>query len=472
MKEFFDHSFEEPTHKKDLVERYERMIQEGQLYFFDVEEFEELIDHYLDTQNNKKAQEVLSMAKSQHPSTTDLLLREAELLAASDKHKKAIEIIEQLELLERSNTELLIVKAAIYGQQGDTSKAIDILKYAIQFASKSELEDIYQNLSFELQTLEKFDEAIDFLKKVLDLNHNNEDALYEISYCFENADNDIEGAEFFERYINNHPYSYHAWYNLGTIFMRLGLYEKAEQSFDYAIVIKEEFPSAYFYMASAQAKQERFKDAIETYKASLQYEIIDTVTHFYIADCYEKLDQYKQAEKHYRAALDSDPQMATAWLGIAIALDHQNMTFESLHYIKKAIELEKNNPDYWFVLGEIQEKVGFIEEAAEAYEQVINLEYKDIDIWLDYSKMLFENGLIDEANEVVERAMEKHPDRSEIYYRFVAYLLKNGQLNDAFDFLRKALSMNVDLSSELLEYYPESKSINGVLELIDTYKTR
>ena len=41
------------------ISRYERMLKKNDEYFFDVEEFEMIIDHYLDRNELKKASQVL-----------------------------------------------------------------------------------------------------------------------------------------------------------------------------------------------------------------------------------------------------------------------------------------------------------------------------------------------------------------------------------------------------------------------------
>ena len=48
---------------------------------------------------------------------------------------------------------------------------------------------------------------------------------------------------FFTSYIENNPYSYYAWFNLGLSYGRMSLFEKAIDAYDYAIAIKENFSS-------------------------------------------------------------------------------------------------------------------------------------------------------------------------------------------------------------------------------------
>ena len=48
-----------------LVDRFEEMIQNDKQYFFDSEEFEDIIDYYIDKNNPKKSLQVIEYAIGQ-----------------------------------------------------------------------------------------------------------------------------------------------------------------------------------------------------------------------------------------------------------------------------------------------------------------------------------------------------------------------------------------------------------------------
>ena len=57
----------------DHVQRFEAMLSNNDEYFFDVEAFEQIIEHYLDMSEPRKARQVLDYARVQHPGSVDLL---------------------------------------------------------------------------------------------------------------------------------------------------------------------------------------------------------------------------------------------------------------------------------------------------------------------------------------------------------------------------------------------------------------
>jgi tetratricopeptide (TPR) repeat protein len=59
---------------------------------------------------------------------------------------------------------------------------------------------------------------------------------------------------------------------LGNAYNKLNLFEKAIDAYDYAILIKENFSSAYFNKGNSLVNLDRYSEAIEVYKQTFEYE--------------------------------------------------------------------------------------------------------------------------------------------------------------------------------------------------------
>ena len=59
--------FQEDGDLKEIIGRFENMLNQVEAYFFDVYEFERIIDHYLDTNHFSKAIDAVYHGKNQHP---------------------------------------------------------------------------------------------------------------------------------------------------------------------------------------------------------------------------------------------------------------------------------------------------------------------------------------------------------------------------------------------------------------------
>ena len=90
---------------KILLDKYELMLKQNEQYFFDVYEFEELINCYIDEKRNiTKALQVCILAIGQHPYSVVFLIRQAQLYGSLNNIHKAMESISKAELMEPSRS--------------------------------------------------------------------------------------------------------------------------------------------------------------------------------------------------------------------------------------------------------------------------------------------------------------------------------------------------------------------------------
>ena len=92
-----DFSGSEEHEVSELVFRFEQMLSNNRSIFFDVEEYEEIIDYYLDINDVKKSSLAISQAIEQHPYHHAFLIRKARLIATTGKPEKALDLLNQLE---------------------------------------------------------------------------------------------------------------------------------------------------------------------------------------------------------------------------------------------------------------------------------------------------------------------------------------------------------------------------------------
>ena len=115
--EKFGFSHEEEI--KQVVQRFETMKRNNENYFFDVIEFETIIDYYLESNNSLRAFEAAALATSQHPNSVSIQLRKARVLLDRGRAVEAMRILKKLEDIEPGNHEIYIVKGTALGILGD-----------------------------------------------------------------------------------------------------------------------------------------------------------------------------------------------------------------------------------------------------------------------------------------------------------------------------------------------------------------
>ncbi|HAW52014.1 MAG TPA: hypothetical protein DCX54_06750 [Flavobacteriales bacterium] len=451
------------------VKRFERMLKNNEFYFFDVDEFEDLIDHYMEAGNSKQALKVVNFGCQQHPSSFTLLLYKAQLLASSHKPREALEVLAKVETGEPNNIDIYLIKATVFSQLREYRKAIDNYKLSLPLASKEELEDIYISLAFEYENLDEYPVAIKYLKKTLALNCENETALYEIGFCFDINEICQQGIEFFQEFLDSNPYSHAAWYNLGLLYNKLDMYEKSVSCFDFTIAIKEDFASAWFNKANAFGKMGDYEKAIESYKKTIEIDEEDGTTFFHIANCYEALDRKEDALNYYHKSISADPYFGDAYLHLGFLYEEMGRLNESIHFVKKAIDLDPKQVEYLLAYGSIQIRIGFFQEGINAFEEVISLQNDNPLAPSLLAHALFLSGDVESSYEVILKAIKDQPDNASNYYLHAANLFRENKKEEGLAELEKGLILCRDDQDRFVSFYPESLDDLDILELLAKY---
>ena len=113
-------SDEEDDHNLSLS-KFESMLKTNKVLFFDSEEFEEIILHYLDMGKASLAKKALKLALEQHPKSTGLKLVQVEMLVYDDKLDLAEKLLNELFAIEPHNEEIYIQKANIYSKRDEAN---------------------------------------------------------------------------------------------------------------------------------------------------------------------------------------------------------------------------------------------------------------------------------------------------------------------------------------------------------------
>lgn len=459
--------FNEEENYEPCISKYIEMMTNNESYFFDVDELEQIADFFMDEGKTKKALEALSFGIHQHPFSSSLWLRKAQIYVSTGRLKSAHDCLDRAQGIDGLNDELCITRASLYSQQHKHDKAIIYFKKALELTDDFK-EDILIDLAFEYENAEQYANAIDCLKEVLEENPDNEAALYEMVYCFGQMDHMEEAVEFLNAFLEHHPYSFTAWYNLGNAYSGLDMHEKAIFAYEYCTVIDDSFSSAYFNAGNSYVALKKYQKAIEFYKKTLKYEPPQAITFNYIGECYEKLEQFGKAEIYFRKALEIDNDFSDAWIGLAIAKDNQNQEKEAIGLIEQAINLKPDFSEYWHIYAESLEKNQRIEEAEIAYLKALELNPAHAQLKLDYADYLANYASLSQATDYLFSIEEQYANYK-IYYRLAALSLKNGRENDALNMLERALIDNKEELNRFTDYYPEALNYALVVALIEQY---
>ncbi len=451
------------------VQRFNELIKNKQSVYFDVEDFEEIIDYHVSRSDYKESLKVAEYACKLHPSSIALMLKRAQLLASVNKENHALELLTVVETLEPNNFEIYLTKGAIYSQLRNYEKAIE--EYSKAAVDSDEPDYVYCNIAFEYENMGNFEKTIEYLTKALELNPDNDLAIYEAAYCFDLLSLNQESIDFFVKLIDRHPFSVEGWFNLGLSYVNAELYEKALESFDLALAIDPEHNSSVFHTGYTYSLLGKYKDAIDVYHSLLDKDgdEADAMIHYYIGECYEKMEEFQNARLYYRKATSLNSEITDAWIGLGVCENELANPKAAIKYIKKGLGLDSENAAYHSILGDIYFQVGMMEQGKESYSKAVEITPEDETLRIDYAEALAEKGYFDDATDVLLKAIEHLGPLASLYYRMAAMLYLKGRSKDAEFFLEEALSTDFEKHIGFLEQFPELQNNKSVLMLIDAY---
>jgi len=452
------------------LNKFNEMQASEKVYFFDVDDFEDLFDHFIEAGDFTQASKVIELSHKQHPFAASLAIRRAQLFIVKGQLNDALTLLNTVEKIEPFNVDLLLLKATVFSQMHQNEKAITYYTKALDNQASNQLE-IKLDMAMEYQELQQYEKAILLLAEILDYDHENEIALHEIAHCYEMIGQIEDGIEFFETFLNEYPFSATAWFNQGDLYTRLEMPEKAIDAYDFAISIKEDFAHAYFNKASVYANEGDFKNALESYMDCSKHEGLNPLTFCFIGECFEKLEDYKMALHYYDKVIEVDENWSDAYIGRAAVYSLMNEDKKSLPNIVKALELLPENPEYLSFYAKLASRLKMDDEVIVTYEKLLEIDSESMEVWMDYAIYFDEKDEVDNAVEIMMEGLGFHGQEAEYNYRIAALLLKAGQESEALIFLGEALLEDYDKNQLFFDYFKEAINNTNVNQLIQIFKS-
>lgn len=435
------------------IAKFESMLKTDDVYFFDAEDFEDIIHHYLNNGKISLAKKAIKIGLQQHPGSIELKLLQVEVLVFENSLELAEKILDELQLLESTNEEIYVQRANIYSKKDNHEAAIILLNRALELAEDSL--DIHSLLGMEYLFMDDFEMARENFMKCVTYDQQDYSSLYNVIYCFEFLE-DYNGAiHYLNKYLERNPYCQVAWHQLGKQFFTEQMYPEALAAFDFAIISDESFIGAYFEKGKVLEKMGKYNEAIENYETTIKME--DPTSHAYLrmGKCHEKLNNDDLAKYYYYQTVHEDPLLDKGWLAITDFYSRKENFEKALHYMNKAINIDGENPLYWKKCAGIHAALKNYDEADFSYRQAVELGNYELDTWISWADTLIGNDDLLSAIEILIQGQEFYHEEAQIDYKLAGLYLMINEMHKAEQRLIKALKCNMDKRSIFEAEFPK-----------------
>jgi tetratricopeptide (TPR) repeat protein len=450
------------------LSKFESMLKTNHVLFFDSNEFETIIHHYLEIGKISLAKKAIKLGLSQHPTSTNLKLFQIEVYIFDNKLKLADQMLNMLYELEPHNEEIYIQKANILSKKDRHEEAIATLKQALEFSA--EHSELYSLIGMEYLFLDKYREAKTYFLKCLETDLQDYSALYNVIYCFDFLDQNDDAIEYLNTYLKRNPYCEVAWHQLGKQYINTNDYEKAIAAYDFAIISDDTFIGAYLEKGKVLEKLNRYEEAIENYKITLALDDPTSFALLHIGQCYERLGKDDLAVQYYYKTVEEDPLLDKGWIAIT-NFYNKNLNFnKALYYINKALNIDTENVIYWKLYARINHRLHFLEEAERGYKKTLELGNYELDTWIARADILITLGEYEAAIYNLIQTTDFYPNTAEIEYRLAGlYFLTNESAKGHYH-LENALKLDKDYDFIIQELFPSVYKRKSVEEILAKFK--
>ena len=450
------------------LSKFESMLKTNKVLFFDSEEFEEIILHYLDMGKASLAKKALKLGLEQHPRSTGLKLVQVEMLVYDDKLDQAEKLLNELYAIEPTNEEIFIQKANIYSKRDDHEKAVEFLKTALKYTE--DLADVYNLIGMEYLFMDSLELAKENFIKCLEEDIEDQSALYNVVYCFEFLDQNQQAIDYLKTYIDRNPYSEIAWHQSGRLYYGLKEYESASTSFQLATYIDEEFIGAFMERGKALERLKNYEEAIECYNRTIELDDPTSYALLRIGKCYEKLGNKVEALNYFNKTVHEDPLLDKGWIAITDFYVRQTNYQKALYFVNKALAIDDQNRLYWKRYATINKAMDLFEEAEFGYRKAIEFGDYQLDTWLFWVDIMLIMGEFNNAILTLIQASEYFPDDYEIEYRLAGFHMLLNEEEKGNYHLSNGLRINSKHQNLLKEMFPTVWDRASVQEYIAKHK--
>jgi len=420
----------------ELVERYERSLNEGRPGYYDVDELEEISDYYQKRGRNRESSEVLEMGLRLHPNSSILLLKRATLYLEIGEAKRALQIIDRLP--ERNDTDANLVRAEIFMQLDRKDEALQLL-HRVMDEEQTEKSALCLDVSGILVEEGMHKEAVEFLTEALNADERNIDLLFELAYSYEQLGHIAKSIQTYQRILEIDPYSSETWFNLGQACFNENRYIEAIEAYDFALVINPKDLLAQLQKAHSYFQAGQYLQAADAYKEYGLHSEVTGVVLIYEGESYEKAGLYDQAMACYEKALELNPKSVDACTGMGICLMEKEDFKSSLVWFEKALRIDHTISETWVYVAEVFVNLDMPEEAILSYKRSLDIDPDQADVLASLGNLFFDAGEYDKALVNYQEAEALDPNLNGLNLFYALVYAKMGYPDKSGDYLSKAI---------------------------------
>ena len=340
--------FDKPKFK-NILAKYEGMVQNHTSIYFDAEDLVDIADYYVSIGNEEEAEKAIDYSLTLHPTDTDSLIYKIRSLSYKGRKNDASQLIKLIE--DPNDREVMFLKAELLLEE---NLHVEAEKIYMEIAeNENESLEILMDIAICYIDANKLEDAEKWIEKIRSKGYNldNSQKFRDLWCDFCTAFGFLEkGIETFQKSLEENPYSIKHWNGLSQCYLSQMNLEKANEAIDFSLAIDEKNQEAREIKAYCHMLGNNHEEAITIYK-----DLLKTSTPSNKKYIYEKLGlnyiqcyKFEDALVYYQKWLKEYPQMTNyekseIYSHIASCYCNIKRPAEGLQYINAVLDADPFN---------------------------------------------------------------------------------------------------------------------------------
>jgi uncharacterized protein (TIGR02466 family) len=260
-----------------------------------------------------------------------------------------------------------------------------------------------------------------------------------------------------------------------ALYNILGLCQQQQEKFNEALTsfrkllsIDPRIPEVHFNLAILFTQLDKPKEAITCYRKSLQLKPDMPAAHYNLGALLQAQGQLTDAAKQYQKALVQEPGYVAALVNLGTVLQQQGRLNEAGEHYRKALTIQPDAQGH-LNLGTVLYGLGQHEEAIQAFNQAISLDPNCADAWNSLGEIQRDRAQMDQAVASYKKALAIKADHDRALYNMGEYLSLADKLEQAIPYFEA--STFADSRERALQCLYKTSQFERFKQKFDTLST-
>ena len=221
-----------------------------------------------------------------------------------------------------------------------------------------------------------------------------------------------QAEESFQQVVATRPNDPEAYYNLGTLNLRLTRFDKARDYLNQTLKLRPDYPEAWNNLGMMAAQQGQAEEAVQDFLEALKLRPDYETALVNLGNVYRRAHAYPQAEEALKRALALEGDDPEVHYSLGMIYAQQNLLQAASDSLLQAIALRAVYPDAINNLGIVYVRLQQFDKAEEQFKTGIQVAPENDQAYLNLARLYALQGDKARARETVQSLLQRHPQNA------------------------------------------------------------